>query len=1077
MKQAVKDENLNAHGFPATAAAEPPPALALRLFGTFALEVRGTPASGLSRSARALLGLLAVRENNRALERASAASMLWPESDEAVARYNLRRTLMEVRQALGPEAHRLLAPQSAPHTIRLDLASGGAFCDVIAFDRAIAKADEAALRAAVALQASAGGVLLEGERGEWVYPEREARRDAYLTACERLARHSREKGDLQEAVRNLQAVLVLDPTRETVVRDLMTALSESGQTAAALAVYGRLCARLQKEAGAFPDAETTALYGEIQQKSRRTRSTGGTPAGNGVSDTVVPPLPPPLGNVPRSLTALIGRERDVLEVTSLLNGDKDSRPARLLTLLGAGGVGKTRLALAVAQAVASDGEREVCFVDFAPMSVSARLASVTADALRLKEPASSQAAGDESRFLTDALGARRLLLVFDNCEHVAAEAARLATALLRVCPNLGILGTSRAPLHVPGEITWRVPGLAQTDAARLFLVRAAEANSAFHPQAAQQEAVQAIVTRLDGIPMAIEMAAARTRALPVPEIAARLDNVFRLLTVPGGDLLPRHRTLRATLDWSYDLLSVPEQTLLGRLSVFAGGWTLEAVEAVCPGGDITEDNLFNLLASLIEKSLVQFHLGGPDDPARYRMLETVRQYSREKLEESGAAQSTRDRHRDWYLTLAEEAEPHLTGPGVAEWNRRLEREHDNLRAALDDCAARAARGEWEAALTGLRLAGALMRFWWMRGFQSDGREYLKRALASRTMTPPTNTLSVAMKKAIAVALNAAGVLAENSGDFAAARSSYEDSLAHFREVGDKRGIAAALGNLGNVALNQSDYPAARSLEEESLRLYREIGHRRGTANMLGNLGNIASDQGDTLTARTLYQESLGLFRELGDRRGTANMLNNLGNVARDKGEEAAAKPLYEESLRLFREMNDKDGIARILCNTGNVAYAQGDRITARQLYEESIALYREVGSKIAVATSLVNLGGITCDQGDFAGAKSMLAESLHIFHELGSKRRLTYALDGMATVFRGIGNPGQAIVLWAAADALRESLDAPLAGADQAEREKQITAVRAELGEVAFSAAWSRGQGLSLEQTLTLSLSEEPRAA
>jgi predicted ATPase/class 3 adenylate cyclase len=532
----------------------------------------------------------------------------------------------------------------------------------------------------------------------------------------------------------------------------------------------------------------------------------------------------PRHNLPATLTGLIGREQELGEILALLGTE------RLVTLTGTGGVGKTRLALAAAAEVVDHYRDGVWLVELAGLADASLVAGAVAQALGLREEPGRPLLATLSDHLQD----QRLLLVLDNCEHLVMACADLASALVRRCPTLSILATSREGLEVAGEHRYRVPSLpvpdlaslpppewlASTAAVALFVARARERRPDFALGAQNARAVARVCVRLDGIPLAIELAAARVGSLAVEGIAARLDDCFRLLTGGSRDALPRQRTLRATLDWSYDLLDKGEQQLLDRLSVLgAGGCTLDGVETVCGGDGIAVLEVLDLLGGLVNKSLVQAEEAGGE--VRYGLLETVRQYGLEHLAASGGAASVRDRHLGWFLALAEQAEPRLSGPDQGQWLARLEAEHDNLRAALGWARERGAAEE------GLRLAGALWRFWEIHGDWGEGRDWLEGALAGGGHGVPA---------ARARALHGAGILAFRQGDAGRAVARLEEALDLYRELGDTCAIAASLGNLGLVAYRQGEYGRAVARLEEALDLLRELDDMPGIAASLVNLG-------------------------------------------------------------------------------------------------------------------------------------------------------------------------------------------------------------------------------------------------
>jgi tetratricopeptide (TPR) repeat protein len=561
--------------------------------------------------------------------------------------------------------------------------------------------------------------------------------------------------------------------------------------------------------------------------------------------------------------------------------------------------------------------------------------------------------------------------------------------------------------------------------------------------------------------------------------------------------LPRQQTLSATLDWSYALLNEPERRLLQNLSVFAGGWSLEACEEVC--SEIQNEEIPDLLTSLVDKSLVVFEERDLDTGGRYRLLEIVRQYAAERLQARGDTDRVMARHRNWLATLAEEAEPRLTGAEQPVWLRRLETEHDNLRASLAWEGAEA-----QEAASDLRLVGTLYRFWYIRGHISEGREHLGRALKQ--------TAAEARTLERAKALNGAGALAYNQADYAAARALNEESLGIRRELGDRGGIASVLNSLGNVAYDQGDYAAACALHEESLAIRRELGDSEGMAWSLNSLGNIAHPRGEYAAARAFYEESLGLFRVLGQRQGMGRSLSCLGYVALDqgdndrartlfeegldlftelgdrggiawshcclgyaafdRGEYAAARDQLEEGLSLFRQLGDRRGIAWALNSLGNVADAEGDYASARERHEQSLSIRRELGDRQGIAWSLHSLGNAAHLLGASAAARAMLEESLSLFRELGDRKGVVDSLGGLIAVMLAQAEVPKAVRLWGAAHALRESIGAPLSPLGQEKQDRQIAQARLGLGSEAFAAAWEQGRGLPWQQAVLYALGE-----
>jgi predicted ATPase/Tfp pilus assembly protein PilF len=718
--------------------------------------------------------------------------------------------------------------------------------------------------------------------------------------------------------------------------------------------------------------------------------------------------------------------------------------------------------------------------------------------------------------LTEHLRTRQLLLVLDNAEHVLQATAELASVLLRQCPNLGLLVTSREVLRIAGEQAYPVPSLAlpdpkddiaperlaQCEAVRLFVERAQAQRADFAVTDRSAPAIASICRRLDGIPFALELAAARVRSLAVTEIDRRLDERFRLLTGGARAALPRQQTLRALIDWSYDLLATSEKALLCRLGIFAGGWTLKAAEHVCAGDDIEHDEVLDLLAVLVDRSLVMVE--DHDGSTRYRLLETVRHYALDRLREEDASASWQARHLDCFLALAEEAEPHLTAGTQRVWLDRLDAEHDNIRAALAWSAT--ANGE---ASQGLRLAAALWWFWEVRGYISEGRNWLSSLLNATARADPSATR--------AKALNGAGILARDQGEYGVSQALHEQSLAIFREVGDRRGVAASLNNLanvlqhkagyaaaralheealairrelgdrkgisaslnnlGNMAREQADFPAARALFEESLAIDRECGDLQGVAISLSNLGGVAEDQGDYAAARALHEEALEIRRKLGDKRGIASSLNHLGHVVNGLGEHALASTIDQESLAIRRELGDRRGIAACLNNLGSVASEMGDLAGAQALHEESLAIQRELGDRWGAASTLNWLGGVACGQGRLTAARSLYRESLAMARELGDRWGSAETLRGLGYVELAAGSLGEAACYLGVAERLREEIATTMSATERRHYDDRVAQLRSALGDAELRGHWQRGRAMALEEAMEYALRESDAQA
>ncbi len=701
-------------------------------------------------------------------------------------------------------------------------------------------------------------------------------------------------------------------------------------------------------------------------------------------------------NLPVQLTSFIGREREIAEVRRILSR------ARLVTLTGVGGSGKTRLAQQVAVDLLEEFTDGVWHVELGTISDLGLVPQTVATALGVREEPGLPL---EST-LADYLQNRQALLILDNCEHLVAACARLAEVLLQACPDVKILATSREALGIAGEIAWTVPSLSvadprgptdpaslrQYEAVRLFAERAEAVSPAFRLTPQNALAVMQISHRLDGIPLAIELAAARVRVLTVEQIAERLDDRFRLLSGGSRTALPRQQTLLATMDWSYGLLEDKERMLFRRLSVFAGTCTLEASERVCAGDGLEPHEVLDLLTRLVDKSLVVVE--DREGQASYRLLESVRQYSQDKLLASGEVRTLRGRHQEYFLAVAEAAEPELQGPDQKRWFDRLDAEHDNLRAALEWSIG---EGTGDA---GLRLAGALWWFWYVRGYLTEGSAWLREALKTGERT------RIRVK-----ALSGAATLSIFVGDHAETERLGGESLALARELGDIWGVAFSLIVLAVTALAQGRRDQAAALVEESLTLSGQIGHRWGTAVGLAVQGRLTSARRDYEKAIPLLEESLVLFRQLGDRWGIAFSQAGLGLVARLAGDYDRATALYKEALATSRDLGNKQGMAQSLFESGQARWRQRDYTRAATLFAESRELFEEMGEKINAAYALYYEGLVANYLGDEDRAAQVLNKSLAAFRDLDRKDGIAYVLEGLGRISLQRGDANRAAEL------------------------------------------------------------------
>ncbi|MBI3659491.1 tetratricopeptide repeat protein, partial [Candidatus Acetothermia bacterium] len=945
---------------------------------------------------------------------------LFPDLEPAKAAKNLYGRIGELRYALEPnldkslDSHYIVSKRQGGYSFSKD---SSCWLDTEEFQKKVetAYASERAGRWPEALETYRqaielyqGDFLAEDLYEEWTITPRRHWRELYLTALSQCAECHARMGEYSQALEQCQKALKTEPGRESVYRQKMLYHSIAGQHSEALKVYSECLKVLQAHLNVKPSPETCTLHEQILR-------------GNLSSEGYPPPAGPARHNLPSSVTSFIGREREIVKVKWLLN------TTRLLTLTGAGGSGKTRLALQVSASMVKDYSDGVWWVELASISDPKLVPQAIASALGVRE--TQQCSLTDA--LSDYLKSKQMLLVLDNCEHLISACAHMTETLLHTCPDLQVLATSREALGIAGETVWQVPPLVQLDAhdslplkilkqyeaISLFVERALSSQPEFGLTLQNAPAVMQICQKLDGLPLAIELAAARVKVLSVTEIAARLDDRFRLLTSGSRTALPRQQTLQAAMDWSYDLLSSAEQTLLRRLSIFAGGFTLEAVETICARDDLRKGDsrialteILDLLTHLIDKSLVL--VDQRDGETRYRLLETVRQFGREKLLDSKEESVLRERHLDWFLALAEKAESELQGPAQSSWLERLEQEQDNLRSALEYAKD---RRKTEA---GLRMVTALSAFWLVRGYLTEGRSQVASVLAQAGSLKRTITS--------AKALNAAGTLAEGQGDYLTARSYHEESLAIFRGLGGERDMAKTLQNLGSIAWKQGEYTRARSLSEEGL----------------------------------------NLSRKLGDAAGIAILLNNLGLIARAQGEYTQAKAFYEESLEINTKLGNKQAISYLFNNLGSVAENQGDYQTARTLYEKSLALRRELGDKPGIANSLNNLGSVALKQSDYASAHALYEEGLLLQRELRDKWNIAFLLEGTGVVSLAQGQLVRAAHLCGAVAALRGAMRASLPPTNRAAFDRTVATIREKLEEKVFAAAWTQGQSLTLEQAI-----------
>jgi len=739
----------------------------------------------------------------------------------------------------------------------------------------------------------------------------------------------------------------------------------------------------------------------------------------------------PLDNLPHPISSFIGREREIGDVKRLMG------LSRLVTLTGASGCGKSRLAYKVADELRGEFEHGIWIVELAPLADPALVLQSIAAVFGIHEKSGRTL----NRLLAEHLQPRRTLLLVDNCEHLIVPCAVILEDLLQACPDLKVLATSSEMLGISGEIVWTVPPLStpdiqpwknpasaqyalqtyqQSEAVRLFVARATSAESEFTMTVENGGWIAEICRRLDGMPLAIELAAARVRSLSVAQIAERLDDRFHLLTVGSRTGPPRQQTLTATLDWSYSLLSDKEQKVLQRLSVFASGATVEAAEAVCAGEGVESDEVLDVLSNLVNKSMVT-----PSRPeggeTRYRLLETIREYAREKLGESGEGDESKNRHLNYFVQWAEKAELYLSGGEQVLWLKRYEIEHDNLRAALEWSLMAPNRAE-----TGLRLAANTAIFWKLHGYHSEGRMRLAAALAQEAAQRPALVRAQALHRA------------------------------------------------SILAFHQSDYSATRALAEESLVISREQGPagRLEVANALEMLAEVASETGDYSAAPKLYEQALSLYREVGDLVGIGDTLKMLGWGAMRTGDYEQAEYRLNEGLIACRQSGDLRQICSALAGLGELAVRRGQYKRASDLLKESLNISRRSGEKWGIAIALGSLGWVALRQHDFRETRKLLSESLDVRMETGDKGGMAWCLEKLAEANSLQSRLQTAVTIFGAASALRATVGSVMDATDRPEYEHMIAGLRTALGKQAFAAAWTEGQAMTLEQAIHYALAE-----
>lgn len=924
--------------------------LTLRLFGEFSAQ-QGTETlrRGERRAGERLLALLALHGPQ---PRPRLAGLLWPNSTEQLANFYLRRTLVELRESLGADAACLVAPTKGRRLLTLQLPDDA--CDLWRFTTALQSGNDAA---AVALYT---GPLLDGWTEDWVLTARQQLQQQFLDALEHVALQAQTP---EEAILQLRKIVATEPERESAWRALMEALANRGDPGAVVQAYRELRLYLQNEIRISPSAQTLACYERLREEARRQAEQRPLPVA----------LPSRRKLVPRPATPLLGRTEALETIHAQL------RSSRLVTLVGLGGVGKTRLAVALLEQAEAESRYQdgVVWIDLAALLDPALVPARVASALALPEKQS----------VAEAIGEGNLLLAFDNCEHLLDAVAQLAEYLLTSCPQVRLLATSREPLGIAGETVWRVPPLSEEAAISLFESRARQAEPSWELTPENRPLVAELCHRLDDLALAIELAAACVPTLSLEKLIQRLNDRFSLLTGGSRTALPRQQTLRATMAWSWDRLSDRERSALRQLAIFASGFTLSAAEATCDQG-------IEVLSALVHKSLAVF------DPTqeRYRLLETVREYVLDRgLGEEGRL--ARERHLTYTLTTVRGWHNVVLLKGDHHSFDRLDASYDNVRVALTFALEHAPH-------TALELVGLLWPFWADRGFRQEGLRHLRTALTNATDAPAP---------LLSRAYLGAGALAYETGDFENTFSALNAAVYWAHEAGDGELEGEARRQLGLAHWNQGRIKEAQACYDAAIHCFAAGQHKRGIASVLACQGHLAWNLGDLAEATRCNLESQALYRTLGDLGGIAETSSHLGLIARSQNDFVGARSYLEEALALRRQLGLRTGIAVLVHHLGALAYFDRRLEDAIGYLNESIPLWKELGDPGWAALSLYFLGLVYRVQRQWALAAEVLQEALPIRQAQNATRSIAAIQFALGTVRLEQGRLAEA------GNALRES--------------------------------------------------------